>query len=397
MTGARASEQREIRGCVIDEAGNPVAGAAVDFFWRANGSGRDRDGKPLDLTKDENVKIFWGHLGEMEPTSTRAVRTGPDGQFSLKMSEIHYAVMAMDRSRRRGGLVVIPKGKESEPIEIPLSPMVRVRGSFEGPGAKQQPDWTHVYVNLPDDPTRPLHSTHLVSCGSFEAKFDIWLPPGPYVLNAYSQFADQDLLEGELVPGREVVLKGDILDVNLGQLTFSPHKTLNSARKAKAEADGTWGDYTRHYGKKPPRWHITDARGLSKDAQLSEFKGKWVLVDFWGFGCRPCLWTGLPKLMRFSEEHAAQRDRFEILALCIDSDGELRSMADVDRKLEPIVKHVWGGKTLPFPVLLDSTFQTWERYGLPGLGVVLLIDPQGNLVEGDETVLAEKLKEWKIR
>ena len=143
--------------------------------------------------------------------------------------------------------------------------------------------------------------------------------------------------------------------------------------------------------------HITDARGINKDVQPSDFKGKWVLVDFWGFGCAPCLRQGLPNLVKFSEEHSAERDRFEILAVCIDPDGDLKSMAEVDRKLEPIIKHVWGGKGLPFPVLLDSTFQTWERYGLPGLGVVLLIDPQGNLVEGDEMVLAEKLKEREIR
>ena len=49
----------------------------------------------------------------------------------------------------------------------------------------------------------------------------------------------------------------------------------------------------------------------------------------------------------------------------------------------PIVKHVWGGTPLPFPILLDNTFQTWERFGLPGLGTVLLIDPHGNLVNGD--------------
>ena len=33
-----------------------------------------------------------------------------------------------------------------------------------------------------------------------------------------------------------------------------------------------------------------------------------------------------------------------------------------------------------------------ERYGLPGFGTLILIDAQGNLVKGDETVLAEKLK-----
>jgi hypothetical protein len=61
--------------------------------------------------------------------------------------------------------------------------------------------------------------------------------------------------------------------------------------------------------------------------------------------------------------------------------------------VQPIVKHVWGGTPLPFPILLGNTFQTWERFGLPGLGTVLLIDPEGNLLKGDEAVLAEKLKE----
>jgi AhpC/TSA family len=396
-TAARAGEQREIRGSVVDEAGTPVAAAAVGYFWRANGSGLDRDGKPLDLTKEENVKIFWDHLGEMEPAGTQVVKTGLDGRFSLKMPGIYYALMAMDPSRRRGGLVVPPKEDVDETVEIRLGPLVRVHGSFEGPGSGQRPAWTHAYFNLPEDPTRPLDSTHFVSCGSFDAKFEVRLPPGRYVLKGYSQFADKDLFEGELVPDREVVLKGDTFDVDLGRLIFSPHRVQKRARKAQAQADGMWGDYTKHYGEKPPRWHITDSRGVSKDAQLSNFQGKWLLVEFWNFGCTVCLRTGLPRLMKFYEEHSADRDRFEILAVCLDPDGDLKSMADVDRQLEPIVKHVWGGKSMPFPVLLDSTFQTWERYGLPGVGMVLLVDPQGNLVKGDEAVLAEKLKEREIR
>jgi hypothetical protein len=72
-------------------------------------------------------------------------------------------------------------------------------------------------------------------------------------------------------------------------------------------------------------------------------------------------------------------------------------MADVDRALEPIVKHVWGGKSLPFPILLDPTFKTWERFCMPGLGTVILIDPEGKLTKGDEAVLAEKLKERSDR
>jgi hypothetical protein len=96
-------------------------------------------------------------------------------------------------------------------------------------------------------------------------------------------------------------------------------------------------------------------------------------------------------LIKFYEEHQAQRDQFEILALCIDVDGEVKSIAELDKKLDSIVRHVWK-KQLPFPVLLDPTLKTWERYGLSGLGTVILFDPDGKLAEGDETVLAKKLK-----
>ena len=39
----------------------------------------------------------------------------------------------------------------------------------------------------------------------------------------------------------------------------------------------------RHVGKAPPPWHVTDARGVNKEVQLADFKGKWVLLEFWGY------------------------------------------------------------------------------------------------------------------
>ena len=134
----------------------------------------------------------------------------------------------------------------------------------------------------------------------------------------------------------------------------------------RAKAAGTWGDYTKHYGEKPPQWHILDARGVPKDAQISDFKGKWLLVYFWGLSCYPCLSRGIPDLIKFYEEHQAQRDRFEILALCMDVEGEVKSVADLDKRLQPVVKHVWG-KPLPFPVLLDPSFTTMGTLWVAGV------------------------------
>lgn len=390
VTTAQAGEW-EIRGRVIDEVGKPIPDATVSHFWSGNGTGKHPDGTPLDLSKEEELQTFWGHLGQMEPRSQSAVTTGSDGSFSTKISDINHAIMVMDQARERGGVAVIPKGDEDQPIEIRLSPLVRVHGQFQGPDAGNQPYWTHIYVMVPEDPARPLDSCRLAHCGSFEARFEAWLPPGTYELDAYGQSTTEADLDIAVKPNPKFVVTGTERELDLG--TFRLAKQLPSLQKRieRAKADGSWGDYTKHYGEPPPHWHATDARGVSKDVQLSDFRGKWVLVEFWGLSCRVCLAKGLPRLMEFYEEHSTQRDRFEILALCIDFEGELKTMTDVDRALEPIVQHVWGGKTLPFPVLLDPTFLTWERYGLPGLGTVILIDPEGKLVQGDESTLAEIL------
>jgi hypothetical protein len=37
-------------------------------------------------------------------------------------------------------------------------------------------------------------------------------------------------------------------------------------------------------GKSLPDWTVTDARNAKKDVKLADFKGKWVLLEFWGFG-----------------------------------------------------------------------------------------------------------------
>ena len=114
INGVRANEPKEVRGRVVDEAGMPVADAAVGCFWRANGSSRDRDGKPYDLTKAENVRLLWGNLGEMEPTGRpQPIRAGSDGRFSIKDPDPYFAVMAMDPSRRHGGIALLPKAAAS--------------------------------------------------------------------------------------------------------------------------------------------------------------------------------------------------------------------------------------------------------------------------------------------
>jgi hypothetical protein len=389
VTAANA-EDWLLRGRVVDENGRPVSGAAVDQYWRSNGKQVRADGSPLELNNAEELKLFHGSLGQMEPLQGAA--TAADGSFMLPVISRRHKVVAMDAGRKRGALVTIPEGEESKAVEITLQPLTKVHGSFRIRDTGKKPYWTNVYVEIPEDPTRPLDNFRVTQCSSFEARFETWLPPGKYILDAYGNTVEGDDIDIAVQPKPQIDISRDSREIDLGVLEMTPRtKDPRLKMVEQAKADGSWGDYTKHIGREPPPWHVVDARGVKKSVQPADFRGKWVLVEFWGLDCAVCLGRDLPNLMKIYREHADKRDKFEIVAFCIDADHDLASLADLDRRLEPIVKHAWKGQQLPFPVLLDPTFTTSRRYGMGLYGYKLLIDPSGNLVEGDENTLLEKL------
>jgi hypothetical protein len=81
-----------------------------------------------------------------------------------------------------------------------------------------------------------------------------------------------------------VDLRADQPEVNLGVLQSAPH-IQPRVRVEQAKANGTCFDYQKHYGEPPPAWHITEARGVGQDMTIGEYKGKWVLLTFWGLNC----------------------------------------------------------------------------------------------------------------
>ena len=85
----------------------------------------------------------------------------------------------------------------------------------------------------------------------------------------------------------------------------------------------------------------------------------------------------MPRLIDFYEDHQRHRDRFEILAF---HDGSVKDFAELDSKLPLIIRGMWLGRKLPFPVLLDSTWTTLKKFGVTGFPTMLLIDPEGKLV-----------------
>lgn len=108
---------------------------------------------------------------------------------------------------------------------------------------------------------------------------------------------------------------------------------------------------------------------------LSEFKGKLIVLNIWATWCPPCV-TEMPSLNAL--QYAMGGDKFKVVAVSIDKDGlQVAKKYMTDNNLT--------GLTPYFDVNNDIQ-QLEVLKGVPGVPVSLIIDPQGNvlsLVEGD--------------
>jgi peroxiredoxin len=132
-------------------------------------------------------------------------------------------------------------------------------------------------------------------------------------------------------------------------------------------------DYKRvelKMGGEVPDFQFTDFK--SKKRRLSEFRGKYVLIDFWGMWCGPCR-RELPYLkaayMRF------QPRGLEILGMNTD---EPEILPQVKTSLEKNGL-LWTQATL------DSIREIIRSYRIHSYPTTLLIDPEGKIISLNQT------------
>lgn len=222
---ARGQEASQLQGQVTDAAGKPVEGAEVATFWGADGG---------------SMKAFGG------------VTTDPLGKFSLKAQLYGRPGALLAISKDQGAVVEVDPKEIDKPILLKLQPLISVHGRFVCKELSQKTSWTNVYVMLPGKTT-----PRVLQCSSGEGAFSFRLPPGTYKFWGYGsdiQNHRQDLM-----------LSADKVDVDLGNIEVQV--TI----------------IARHRGKAPPDWNVTDARGLKKNVKLEDLRGKWVLIEFWGY------------------------------------------------------------------------------------------------------------------
>jgi peroxiredoxin len=127
-------------------------------------------------------------------------------------------------------------------------------------------------------------------------------------------------------------------------------------------------------GSTAPAFTLTGLDG--KTYKLSDYKGKVVLVNFWGSWCEPCV-SEMPVIQKQYEKWKSQG--VEVLALNLDE-----SMVTV----QSFVKQ----HGLTFPILFDKELKMRNKYRVIGYPTTFFVNKKGEI----DTIFAREMKESDI-
>lgn len=218
------SESLKVKGRVVDAKGAPVSGVEVAGSWSLE------DGKLV---------------------AVGGATTGHDGTFAFDAPPYAPQVMtlAYNRDRAMGGLAMFDQGAKSD-VEIKLEPLGRLALELDTSklGAANDSSYLNISAGSANGPP-------VISCMA-SGKLTIALPAGSYQVMAMNLASQPPTSEEVKIVARQTAEH---------RVAFEPSKLTKLA------------------GKAPPPWYATDARGVGADVTLADFKGKWLLLEFWGY------------------------------------------------------------------------------------------------------------------
>lgn len=214
--------QVKLRGSVKTLLGVPVQGARVSNHWSVS-SGK--------------------------ATSLGQITTTIDGKFegAFEIYSFPTALTVIDYEKNFGGSVVVTEAGSRHDIEIEVGPLSTV--AFELAFDGERPEWMGMYAWSSAERLQVVFSEDTFSG-------EIKLPTGSYQLYIYSEITEPYKADITLKAGQRLDLGS--IDVKLTGLGKS-------------------------FGKKALPLTFAEARGVKPDFTLDDLKGKWVLLEFWGF------------------------------------------------------------------------------------------------------------------
>ena len=98
---------------------------------------------------------------------------------------------------------------------------------------------------------------------------------------------------------------------------------------------------------------------------LSQYRGKWVVVNYWATWCPPCI-EEMPELQSFHDDHA------DTDAVVIGINAELISQGQLETFLDDYF--------ITYPIYRSKPGESSELGLMPGLPTTFLVTPEGKVV-----------------
>ena len=137
-------------------------------------------------------------------------------------------------------------------------------------------------------------------------------------------------------------------------------------------------------GERAPEWHVqywTDGKART----LPDFRGKVVLLDFWGIWCHPCIGS-LPSLERLKQKYEPRGVVFLSIHTPDETIDTIRRF--LESKRFSLISGLDQGRTV-------NDAETAKRYGAKGYPTLVMIDRQGNLAFHSGIEPKEKVEAMK--
>ena len=127
-------------------------------------------------------------------------------------------------------------------------------------------------------------------------------------------------------------------------------------------------------------FQLKDTAGQQQ--RLADFKGKWVVVNFWATWCAPCV-KEIPDLAAFA---ISQGDKVRLLGIALDWDETGKAETD-ERKVKAFAKKIGHS----YPLILGTEMSEKAFGKMQGLPTTIMYDPDGKIVYQKTGVVTSEL------
>ncbi len=192
-------------------------------------------------------------------------------------------------------------------------------------------------------------------------------PGDPASVYAMLELEGEDFLNADnlLLPGARASILYPIVEMRKPYI----QERVEAENRQKALASGTVDAFD---------FRLKDLQG--KEVSLKDYRGKWVILDFWGSWCYWCI-KGFPHL---KEVYEANKDRLEVIGIdCQESEQAWR---------DAVAKY-----DLPWVNLYNPASENGveRQYGLQGFPTKVIVSPEGKIMDittGDNPDFYTKLE-----